>query len=425
MGIFIFIRKLKMTSRPVVSVYNTGASDVQVKTCVPMPGVFSVPIRNDLVHFVHSNLAKNRRQGHAVYWLAGQEHSAESWGTGRAVARIPRISGSGTHRSGQATFGNMCRSARMFAPLKIWRKWHAKANVTQRRHAVASALAASACAPLVMARGHRVDGVPELPLVVDSLNGENTKGLLATLNKFGCGDDLAKVRRSKQTRQGTGKYRNSRYVMRKGPLIIYGDASANIRKAGRNLPGVDLCHVSRLNVLQLAPGGHLGRFCVFTEDAFRALNNQFGTNKAECTERSGYHINRHVMNCADLSRIINSDQVQSKLRAQRTSVRAHNKTKANPLKNKSLMLRLNPFAKKRAELIAKREADRHAGMAKALKAKRNKAGRAAKKARTKRDQDLQTGLVQSFADADKILADEAKAGAYQPGDSEDEEEDDN
>ena len=85
----------------------------------------------------------------------------------------------------------------MFAPLKIWRKWHGKANVTQRRHAVASALAASACAPLVMARGHRVDRVSELPLVLNSLNTENTKDLLATLNKVGCGEDLAKVRRSK------------------------------------------------------------------------------------------------------------------------------------------------------------------------------------------------------------------------------------
>merc|ERR1719420_1192809 len=411
-----------MTSRPVVSVYSSENGN-EKESGVAMPEVFNTPIRNDLIHYVHSRLAKNRRQGHAVFYKAGSEHSAESWGTGRAVARIPRISGSGTHRSGQATFGNMCRSARMFAPLKIWRKWHAKANVTQRRHAVASALAASACAPLVMARGHRVDGVPELPLVVDSLNGENTKGLLATLNKFGCGDDLAKVRRSKQTRQGTGKYRNSRYVMRKGPLIIYGDASANIRKAGRNLPGVDLCHVSRLNVLQLAPGGHLGRFCVFTEDAFRALNNTFGTNKAECLEKKGYHINRHVMNCADISRIINSDQVQSKLRAQRTSVRAHDKTKKNPLNNKAMMLRLNPFAKKRAELIAKREADRAKGRKAALKAKRSKAGRAAKGTRTKRDQGLQAGLVKSFADAEAVIAEEIRQGAYQPGDSEDEEED--
>merc|ERR1711990_841886 len=301
------------------------------------------------------------------------------------------------------------------------RKWHGKANITQRRHAVASALAASACAPLVMARGHRVEGVPELPLVLDQLNGENTKGLLATLNRFGCADDLAKVRRSKQIRQGTGKYRNSRYVMRKGPLVIYGDGSANLRRAARNLPGVDICHVSRLNILQLAPGGHLGRFCVFTEDAFRAMGNQYGTNKAECTERTGYHLNRHVMNCADLSRIINSDQVQAKLRAQRSSSRAHDKTKKNPLTNKAMMLRMNPFAKKRAELIAKREADRHAGRAKALKAKRSKAGRAAKHTRTQRDQALDAGLVQSFADADAIIAEEIRQGAYQPGDSEEEE----
>jgi len=281
----------------------------------------------------------------------------------------------------------------MFAPLKIWRKWHGKANITQRRHAVASALAASACAPLVMARGHRVEGVPELPLVVDSLAAETTKALLNTLNGLGCSEDLAKVRRSRKIRSGQGKYRNSRYVMRKGPLIIYGDKSDKLKQTARNLPGVDICHVSRLNVLQLAPGGHLGRFCVFTEDAFKALNNTFGTNKAECLEKKGYHINRHVMNCADISRIINSDQVQSKLREQRTSVRAHDKTKKNPLKNKGMMLKLNPFAKKRAELIAKREADREKARKAALKAKKDKKARAAKKTRTQRDQALGAGLV--------------------------------
>merc|ERR1719329_1634467 len=191
-----------MTSRPVVSVYKNDSPAAEGS--VPMPGVFSTPIRNDIVHYVHSRLAKNRRQGHAVFYKAGAEHSAESWGTGRAVARIPRISGSGTSRSGQATFGNMCRKARMFAPLKIWRKWHAKANITQRRHAIASALAASACTPLVMARGHHVDKVPEFPLVIDILALPNTKSLLAALQSFGAGDDLAKVRRSKQTRPGTG-----------------------------------------------------------------------------------------------------------------------------------------------------------------------------------------------------------------------------
>merc|ERR1719443_1743838 len=154
-----------MTSRPVVSVYDSEKASVKSETA--MPAVFTTPIRNDIVHYVHSRLAKNRRQGHAVFFKAGQQHSAESWGTGRAVARIPRISGSGTSRAGQAAFGNMCRKGRMFAPLRTWRKWHRKVNTNQKRHAVASALAASACAPLVFARGHRVDSVPELPLVAN------------------------------------------------------------------------------------------------------------------------------------------------------------------------------------------------------------------------------------------------------------------
>jgi ribosomal protein L4 len=51
---------------------------------------------------------------------------------GRAVARIPRVSGGGTHRAGQAAFGNQCRSGRMFAPTKVWRKWHQKINVKQK-----------------------------------------------------------------------------------------------------------------------------------------------------------------------------------------------------------------------------------------------------------------------------------------------------
>merc|ERR1719389_1361100 len=181
-----------MTARPTVSVYCCTKGSVTGETA--MPTVFTAPIRDDLVQFCHSNMAKNRRQGHAVYWHAGHEHSAESWGTSRAVARIPRISGSGTHRSGQGAFGNMCRKGRMFAPLKIWRKWQRKVNTNQKRNAVASALAASACAPLVQARGHRIDTVPELPLVVNSLNSNTTKGLLASLNNLGAQEDLSRVR---------------------------------------------------------------------------------------------------------------------------------------------------------------------------------------------------------------------------------------
>lgn len=95
--------------------------------------------------------------------------------------------------------------------------------------------------------------------------------------------------------------------MRKGPLIIYGNDSMGVKQAARNLPGVDVCHVERLNVLQLAPGGHLGRFVIFARDAFASLNNIFGSHNKVSQVKSGWTLNRNLMNCADLARIINSD----------------------------------------------------------------------------------------------------------------------
>jgi len=58
---------------------------------IVLPAVFSTGIRTDIVNFVHTNISKNRRQGHAVNFKAGMKHSAESWGTGRAVSRIPCV----------------------------------------------------------------------------------------------------------------------------------------------------------------------------------------------------------------------------------------------------------------------------------------------------------------------------------------------
>jgi len=229
---------------------------------------------------------------------------------------------------------------------------------------------------------------------------------LTTLRSFGVGDDLTKVRNSKAIRSGKGKYRNSKYVMRKGPLIIHDEDSENLKNAARNLPGVDTCNVHRLNVLQLAPGGHIGRFVIFTEGGFRALNKVFGTNRYASDEKSGYHLNRSMMTCADLARIINSDQVQSKLREQRTSVRVHDKAKKNPLKNKALMNRLNPFAATQRKLIADREKARSVKRQAALKAKRSKADRASKAKRTTTYNTLQDGLKASFAAAEELIAED-------------------
>merc|ERR1712028_67737 len=261
-------------------------------TQVVMPSVFLAPIRPDVVHFVHSNMAKNSRQAYAVSKWAGHQQSAESWGTGRAVSRIPRIQGGGTHRAGQGAFGNMCRGGRMFNPTKTWRKWHRKINVNQRRYAICSALAASALPALVMARGHKVEEVPEVPLVV----------LTEAEGKSGAG------------------------------------------KAFRNLSGVEVACVERLNLLQLAPGGHLGRFCVWSKGAFARIDAVYGTHKRKSEEKSGYQPPRAIMSNADLPRVINSSEVQAAARPAR-SVQKFHRIKKNPLKNLGVMVKLNPYAK--------------------------------------------------------------------------------
>lgn len=340
-----------MASRPVVSVIGLdGNTSAATNT---LPAVFKTNIRPDVVRDVHTSMNKNNRQAYAVAKEAGHQTSAESWGTGRAVARIPRVAGGGTHRAGQAAFGNMCRSGRMFAPTKVWRKWHRKINQNQRRYATASALAASAIPALLMARGHTIDNVPEVPLVIaNDVEGlAKTKAAVDLMKKVGAYDDVEKCANSRKVRTGKGKLRNRRHVMKRGPLVVYKNDNG-LTKAFRNIPGVELCNVERLNLLQLAPGGHVGRFIVWTEGAFTELDTIWGTFRSGSQKKSGYSLPKSIMSNPDITRIINSDEVQSQLMpAQEPSRRlAHRK---NPLNNVNVMLRMNPYIKqsKRAEML--------------------------------------------------------------------------
>jgi large subunit ribosomal protein L4e len=177
----------------------------------------------------------------------------------------------------------------MFAPTKIWRRWHVKVSVNQRRFATVSALAATALPSLVLARGHRVESVSEIPLVVSSAAESYTKTrqavtLLKTLHAHA---DVVKVSNSRTLRAGKGKMRNRRHRQRRGPLIVYKENNGIVR-AFRNIPGVELVNVTRLNLLQLAPGGHLGRFVIWTEAAFKMLDEVFGTFDKASVHKKDY-----------------------------------------------------------------------------------------------------------------------------------------
>jgi len=244
----------------------------------------------------------------------------------------------------------------MFNPTQVFRRWHRHVNQNQKRFAVCSALAASALPSLVMARGHHISKVPEFPLVVDNKVESvcKTKEAVKLLQSVGAMDDVQKAKDSKALRCGVGKMRNRRYTSRKGPLVIFSQDNG-ITRAFRNLPGVDLACVDRLNLLQLAPGGHLGRFIVWTEDAFKKCNQVFGSESRLSTAKSGFHVPHNVMTNSDLTRIINSDEVQGKVNPiRRNDTRKTNRQKKNPLKNFGVMVRLNPYAQvlKRARIKA-------------------------------------------------------------------------
>ncbi|CAH1169886.1 unnamed protein product [Phaedon cochleariae] len=330
-------------ARPLISVYNEKSEEVKGAS-VALPAVFKAPIRPDVVNFVHQQVSMNHRQPYSVSDKAGHQTSAESWGTGRAVARIPRVRGGGTHRSGQGAFGNMCRGGRMFAPTKPWRRWSRRVNINQRRYALASAVAASGVPALVMSKGHVVDQIPELPLVVsDKVQEMNkTKQAVQFLRRIKAWADIQKVYKSQRFRAGKGKMRNRRRIQRKGPLVVY-HKDQGLRRAFRNIPGIDLVGVDKLNLLKLAPGGHVGRFVIWTESAFARLDKLFGSWKSSSAEKKGYNLPQPKMSNTDLSRLLKADEIKAVLKAPQKKI-VRRVRRLNPLNNQRAMLQLNPYS---------------------------------------------------------------------------------
>lgn len=133
-------------------------------------------------------------------------------------------------------------------------------------------------------------------------------------------------------------------MQRRGPLIVFSKKLSEATHAFRNLPGVDCVSVNSLSVLSLAPGGHVGRFVIWSRDAFAQLDAMFGTGRKASTMKSGYNLPRPVMKNADVARLINSDEVQAVVRPKKEQSKRAPRKK-NPLTNLGALLKLNPYAK--------------------------------------------------------------------------------
>jgi large subunit ribosomal protein L4e len=209
-----------------------------------------------------------------------------------------------------------------------------------------------------LSAGHIIDGLSELPYVVsDKIQEFNkTKQAVIFLRRSKAWADVEKVYKSQRFRAGRGKMRNRRRVQRTGPLIVYGKDDG-IRKAFRNIPGVETMNVARMNLLKMAPGGHVGRFVIWTESAFKKLNDLYGSWKHPSSMKKGYNLPNPIMANTDLQRLMKSEEIRKVLKRPQKHV-TRRVRRLNPLKNTRQMVKLNPFAEstKRRALMAKQTA---------------------------------------------------------------------
>lgn len=110
----------------------------------------------------------------------------------------------------------------------------------------------------------------------------------------------------------------------------------------RNLAGVRVTNVTQLNLLHLAPGGHVGRFIIWTQAAFDQLNTIFGTADKPSAVKSGYFLPRPILSNPDVRRVLMADTIQSAV--VHKHVRSVKTYRPNFLTNKRAMARVNPYA---------------------------------------------------------------------------------
>lgn len=232
----------------------------------------------------------------------------------------------------------------MFSPLRSYRRWHRKVLKGHKRYAVASAIAASAVPALVQARGHRISQIAEIPLVIATEAVENlgkTKKAVALLKALNANEDLDKVKNTLIHRIGKGKSRNRPYKERLGPLLIHGSQFTNVAPAFANIAGLEIANVHKLNLLRLAPGGHLGRFVIWTRSAFEQLDKIWGTLKKESQVKKGFKVPRSILANPDVTRILRSDEVLGAVRPRKLIVKR--KAWRNPFTNLRRLAALNPY----------------------------------------------------------------------------------
>jgi large subunit ribosomal protein L4e len=251
---------------------------------MPLPGVFKAAYRPDLVQRAVLAVLSHRRQPYGTNPLAGLRTAAHFHGKrhirpgvvmqSREMARLPRVHGSSPAQAFRARLVPQARSGRAPHPPLVKKIWWLKLNDKERRAAIRSAIAASANAEAIKARGHMLPKL-ELPIIIDDAiqRIKKTSDIKKVLLAMQLGPELKRAKK-KKIRPGKGKSRGRKY-RRKASLLLVIDKDLGITKAAANVPGVDVITVRDLNALVLAPGAQPGRLVVWSRAAALAVDKLF------------------------------------------------------------------------------------------------------------------------------------------------------
>mgnify|MGYP006292316241 FL=1 len=230
---------------------------------VDLPGVFETQFRPDLIKRAVLAAQANRQQDTGTDEYAGLRTPAESHGSGRGMAHVPR-------QNGRAREVPQAVSGRPAHPPKVEKDRGLDINTKERKLATRSAIAATADGDLVSERGHDFDGDLEIPLVVsDEFEDlQKTKEAVETLKALGVYSDIERAEDGKSVRAGRGTTRGRKYTQPKSILVV---TSEEPSLAARNLAGADVTTAAEVNTEDLAPGTHAGRLTLWTESALEEV----------------------------------------------------------------------------------------------------------------------------------------------------------
>jgi len=232
-----------------------------------LPSVFTAVLRRDIITKAVVAQQSHRFQAQGRNPMAGKRTTAESFGVGRGISRVPRVGGHGP-LSGTAAFAPGTMGGRMAFPPVTSKRTAKSMNRKERRVALDSAIAATGSKDLVRVRGHKFDEDIDLPLVVTDEVEKFSKSSAAKsfLTAIGVWDDIDRVKKSKRIR---GKNRKHSV----GPLLVVSEYQG-AQRAFENFEGVDIVRVKDLSVEALAPGTHPGRLVIWTESAIKTLSDR-------------------------------------------------------------------------------------------------------------------------------------------------------